>query len=198
MPVLTGIAVVLMGFGGLIALANWLSLYQSYRTGRSCSPIPFVGAIFLGSGMLILPETRPFAWVALILDFSTLFFLIAVPKLITQLLATSRFNLLEEYVGEQGNKSVQLRLFRKNISVIKQSIRRNPGDFGMMELSMVGTWKWDGNRLHVSMGETFGTFELLAGRSPEAIVQISGFQCYEDDELSLSGIELVLRSRKTV
>ena len=134
----------------------------------------------------------------MILDFNTLIFLIALPNSITQLLETSRFNLLEEYVGQQGNKSVQLHVFRKNISVIKQSIRRNSGDFGVTELSMVGTWKWDGNRLNVSLGENLGTFELLTGSNPEAIVQINGFQCNEDDELSLSGIELVLCCRKTV
>ena len=113
------IAFAFIGLGGYFAALNWLSLYQSYRTGRFCSPIPFVGALFLGTGLLILPETRPFAWVALILDFNTLIFLIALPNSITQLLETSRFNLLEEYVGQQGNKSVQLHVFRKNISVIK-------------------------------------------------------------------------------
>ena len=192
----TGIAVVFIGLGGVLSVLNWLSLYQTYRTGRFCSAIPLIGAFFLGCGLLILPETRPFAWVALIADYGTLIFLIAVPMLVLDLWRTSRFNLLAEYVGEVGNQSVRLQLYRKNLSVLKQTIRRNPNEVGVMERSVVGTWKWDENRLIISVGEDSTVFEPIVGSTPDAIVQISGFRCDEDRELSLSGIELVVQSRK--
>src|SRR5258708_7324312 len=80
--VMTSLQEIALGFmvlGGLLALLNWFSIYQTLRTGRRCSPIPLVSALFLGGGMLLHPAARPFAWLALVLDYGTLMLLLALP-----------------------------------------------------------------------------------------------------------------------
>jgi hypothetical protein len=99
------LALGLLALGGLLALVNWLALYQTWRTGRLCSAVPLVGALFLALGMLLLPPTRPFAWLAPLIDYTGVLFLLALPRLVNELWRTSRFNLLELYGRPSGSYS---------------------------------------------------------------------------------------------
>ena len=103
------IAAVLMTLGGLLALANWWSVIWSNVTKRFHSAVPFVGAALLGAGMLMMPTTRTYAWTALILDYGTLAFLLASPRLIREAWSTSHINLICECLGEKGMKTLWLR-----------------------------------------------------------------------------------------
>ena len=139
-----------MVLGGLLSFANWWSVYQSYRTKRFHSAIPFFGAAFLGLGMLIIPSTRPYAWSALVLDYGTLAFLLASPKLAREAWNTSRFNLLFEYLGTAGMKTVHLRLFRQGIFTIRLQLHRPPGETGLVGTGTSGTWQHDGKSLKLA------------------------------------------------
>jgi hypothetical protein len=187
-----------MALGGLLALLNWWTVYRTWRSGRFCSAVPFVGAFFLGGGMLLLPQTRPFAWLALVVDYGTLVVFLALPRIADALWKTSRFNLLEEYVGQQANKAVRLLLFRKGVFTIEQQVRRLPGECGFIRTGIVGRWeRVEGRLLHFSNGDS-AAFEALPGPEYEGLRQASGFRGYWDGELSLAGVELRLTSRRPV
>ncbi len=161
-----------MALGSLVALLNWFSVYHRSRTGRCSSPIPLVGAFFLGGGMLLHPAVRPFAWLALVLDYGTLALLLAVPWIVSEEWKTSRFNLLEQYEGKKGSKRVELRLFRKGVLVIKQYFGGESG------LSLRGSWKREGDRLLLSLEEDVAVFDPWSGRHGEGVRQATGFRSH--------------------
>ena len=194
-PVLE-VAVGLMALGGLVSLLNWLTLLQTWRTGRFCSPVPLLGTLSLAAGMLLYPATRPYAWVAVPADYGTLTLLFALPYLAGELWSTSRFNLLEEYAGTRGARTVRLRLFRRGVFTLEQRIRRQPGECGLLRLGTIGTWQRDGGRLLLRMGEQSAVFEAPPARA-ETLRQTAGFPGYEESaELSLGGIDLLLEYRR--
>jgi hypothetical protein len=196
MPLFQQIAVGLMALGSLFALLNALMLVLSWRTGRHCSVIPLVGGLSLGAGMLLLPQTRPFAWLGPLLDFGTLAFLFALPGLVRELYSTSRFNLLEEYLGEKGRKTVRLRLFRKGLFTVEQHIQRPRGEHGLMGASTLGTWQRSEGRLVLSLYGDAVPFKTQAGAGGEELLQSGGFGWNVPDALSLAGVELKLTWRR--
>jgi hypothetical protein len=185
-----------MTLGGLVALLNWYTVYYTWRSGRFCSPIPLIGGFFLGGGMLLLPALRSCAWLALVLDYGTLAFLLAIPAMAREMWSTSRINLLEEYAAQVGKKSVQLRLFRKGVFTLKRQLRRQPGELGLMGASTIGAWKREGNRLQLSLYENSAIFAASPGAEQEALVLESGACGYENTELALAGMELRLKYRR--
>jgi hypothetical protein len=197
MPFLQAFAVALLGLGGLVALGNWLSIYLTWRTGRFCSPVPLIGATFLGVGMLLLPSTRPYAWAAVLIDYGTLVALIALPFLVGEFWRTSRFNLLEEYVADHGIKTVHLRLFRKGVFTIEQCFSLQAGECGVISVGTIGKWRREHDRLVLRLDGQCAEFESLPGIEPEGLRQVVGFPNYEsDNDLTLAGIELRLRYKR--
>jgi len=182
-----------MLLGGLLSFANWWSVIQSYVTKRFHSSIPLFGAALLGTGMLLNPTTRPYAWSALISDYGTLAFLIALPRMIRESWNTSRFNLLCEYLGQAGMKKVHLRLFRRGIFTIRLHLHRPPGEAGLVGTGTIGTWKCEGTQLLLSTWthET-AVFSVDPKASAEVSKQSSGFESWEkSNELSLSSIDFI-------
>jgi hypothetical protein len=80
----TVLVVVLLSFGGLVSLANWAALVQSMLRRRFVSAVPLFGAALLAAGLLLHPRSRPYAWLAVVLDYGTLALLIALPRLIRE------------------------------------------------------------------------------------------------------------------
>jgi hypothetical protein len=73
------IGLLLLGFGTVISLLNWVYVYLSWRTGRHHSLIPLIGGVRLLIGALLVPSLRPFAWVAVFFDAGTIGVFFAVP-----------------------------------------------------------------------------------------------------------------------
>jgi hypothetical protein len=189
--VLQGLGWALLTLGGLIALLNWFSLYWTWHTGRFSSAVPLIGGVLLTGGILLLPGGRPYAWMGALADYGTLVCLVALPLLFQQFWETSRYNLLEEYVGEQRIKTVRLRLFGKAVFTIEQHFRRNPDECGVAQVGTVGTWERLDGRIRLQVGDHSVEFETLTEPGSEGLRQVAGTLGYEArEELSLAGIIL--------
>ena len=187
MPSIQAIALTLMALGGLFAALNWLYLYLTWYTGRFHSSIPLIGGVLLCVGMLLIPATRPYAWAAVLLDFGTITFVFGLPYLVGEFWSTNRFNLLQEYTGRLGIKTVHLRLFRKHIFTLKQNFQR---ECGLASVGTIGEWKQEMSHLLLRMGAESAVFELSSDGDSELLRQMRGFPSYEGTELSLAGMEL--------
>ena len=182
-----------MLLGGLLSLANWWGIVQSKITKRFHSPVPLIGAVLLGAGMLLNPIARPYAWVAVFLDWGTLGLLISLPWLIRESWKTSRFNILYEYLGRAGMRTVHLNLFKRGIFTIRIQLSRPLGEAGLVGTGTTGTWKREGARLFLSAwkNET-AIFDVSSKDSVEVLRQFSGFESWEkNNELSLASIDFI-------
>jgi hypothetical protein len=147
--------------------------------------------------MLLIPTTRPYAWAAVLVDYGTLTLLLALPRIIAETWSTSRYNLVEEYIGDRGIKTVHLRLFRKGVFAIEQRFRRQAGDFGLIEGGTIGKWERKGDRLTLCRDGQSVEFETVTTIEIEGLQQLVGFADYEGNaDLSLADIVLRMRCRR--
>ena len=138
------IAYVLIAVGALFSLINWGTLLASWRSKRFVSAIPFLGALPLGCGLAIIPETRPYAWLALVADYSVLVAFIALPRIVYELWSTSSINLLHNFTNTGSDRVIAIKLFRRHVAVISAQFRLSVpcDDHGsrVQSLGMVGRW----------------------------------------------------------
>ncbi len=186
------LAALLLALGALIALGNWWSLYRSYRTKRFYSPVPLVGAGLLGTGLFLLPATRPFCWSALLLDYGTLMFFLAALRVAEEFWKTSRFNQDSEYVGRAGRKYVRLRLFRHGVFILHLDIQRRPDECDLVSTGTIGTWEREGTRLTLQTRQLETVVFTVAGTAAAEILRASAWLAsWEGNpDLSLVGMEL--------
>jgi hypothetical protein len=185
------IAAALIVLGSLVCLANGWTALQRHRTGRFRSTVPLVGAALLGTGLFFVPVTHPFCWVALVLDYGTVELLLALPKVFGEFWGTSRFNLVAEYYGQAGGKTVRLRLFRRAVFTLRLRIQRPPGECGLMDAGTIGTWQRDGARLTLRADGGEAIFEVLGTAPAESLRQTVGFPAWANSpDRSLDGMEL--------
>jgi hypothetical protein len=192
LKILELISGVLIVLGLLLSLANWFALYQSWRTKKFYSAIPLFGACMLGGGMLLLPATRGFAWLAIPFDYGTLAVIIASPLLLKEFWSTCRFNLLHEYSGESVSVNAYLRLFRNGVFTLTLSIHLPAGQSGMSGTGNVGSWNLDGDKLRLlsHKGET-AVYQVCKISNSEQLRQVTGFSRF-GDELMVSSSNLIL------
>lgn len=192
MDLISTAAAALILLGAIVALANWWSLYSSLRTKKFCSPVPLAGAMFLGGGMFLLPAARPYCWSALLIDYGTLSLLLAAPRIAGEIWSTSRRNLVSEYLGHSGNRTVRLCLFKKQIFTLRLAIQRKEGEPGLVSYGSTGTWQIHEGRLTLQSQNEVAVFDVLAGARNHAILQATGFPTWESNpELTLAGIQLM-------
>lgn len=191
------LATILIVLGGLLCFANWMMVIQTARTKRFHSAVPFFGAGLLGCGMLLLPVTRHWAWSAILLDYGTLAFIVASPRLFSDFWDTSRFNLLYSYSGHSENKSVQLCLFRRGIFTVRISIQRPAGQSGLVGTGTVGSWRAENEKLKLEIqGGDCAEFSTSKILNSEFLQQEKGFSRFEkNQETSLAGMKLALNSK---
>jgi hypothetical protein len=137
-------AYALIAIGGLLSLLNWGTLIASLCTKRFVSAVPLVGALPLGCGMAILPETRRFAWIALAVDYGTLVLIIALPGIAYEVWSTSRINLMHSFTTNGRGRIITIRLFRRRVALITARfdppIPCNDYDARVRSFGMVGKW----------------------------------------------------------
>ena len=141
--------------GGLISGANWVYLYQSWRTKRFVSSIPLIGALLLLFGLCQFKMTRPYAWIAIIADYGTLVFIYSFPHLCREFWSTSRFNLIREYVGSSDTQRYNLKLYKKGIFVIRSEVDPpQPANEHGAQISSFGfQGKWNDSEDEIKLSE---------------------------------------------
>jgi hypothetical protein len=185
------LALVLIGLFVALTLANAALLLAGAFSRRHFSVIPLFGGLLGAVGFLLAPRLRPYAWLPLLLDPGTAILLVALPWLLNDLWRTSRFNLLFRYTGSHDVQAVQLCLFRKGVFTLRLSFSRPPDQSGFTELSIIGTWQWEEDRLVLRFGEQTAVFEGVPSGGGPTIRQCVGFPSFESDpEHSLASIEL--------
>ena len=147
--------------------------------------------------MLLFQPLRPYAGLALLLDYGTLACILAPPRIVDEAWSTSQFNLEREYVGERNGRTIRLRLFRKGVFTLQQCFHCPPGVTGMTQMSTGGQWQIVGDRLVLQINDELALFETGFGYESEVLRQVSGFSgCEANSELSLSDVDLRIRPRR--
>lgn len=184
--------ILLLTLGALFSLLNWCSFVATAWTGKFHSAVPLVGGLCLGAGALLLPPLRPYAWAVVFLDYGTIVFVVVFPRLVREMWSTSWFNLMEEYVGVRGRTTVRVRLFRREVFIITWRVARPAGDYGLVEMSRVGTWEREPHRLIIRIGDDEAVLVPLLG--------VSGWRpsgwfdfCRSSEDLAGDGLELLRR-----
>jgi hypothetical protein len=187
---------ILLALGAALSALNWSTVIRYWYTGRHSSPVPLFGAAFLAGGAWMLPAVRPYAWMAMFLDFGTLALLLGIPFLAREFWSTCRLNLREEYVGRRTATTVHVRLYRRNVLVVHWDFLPPPGYVGLVGMSRTGTWERLAERLILRLGEDRAVFGTEAdGRT---LHQLEGFSTRErDPDFSLEGMELSLQRGRT-
>lgn len=142
--------------------------------------------------MFNLPATRPYFWIALILDYGTFSLLLASPRLVQEFWSTSRFNLVSEYLGSGATREICLRLSRRGIFTIQLKFRRAPDEYGLALVSRVGTWRRQGARLILQIERESAVFDVISDGPTETLRLSADFPSWEDNhDLSLANISFV-------
>ena len=76
----------------------------------------------------------------MLVDYGTLVFLLALPKVAKELWQTSRVNLVREFAGKDGGKEVKIRLYKAGVFTIKHRFTRAKGELGLISSSDIGSW----------------------------------------------------------
>ena len=139
------LATIAISLGAFIALFNWYTIYESYRTGRHVSPAPLLGGLLLVLGLIGFPETRAYAWLGVVADYGTLVLIFAVPALIWDAWSTSSINLVHRLVSDSGGRHDDIRLFKRGNFTMKRE--HDPpvpcNEHGALTVSQgfVGVWR---------------------------------------------------------
>jgi hypothetical protein len=124
----------------LFVLANAMSFYRNHVSKRFTSSIPLLGGLFGVVGFLQIPELKNWCWVAVLVDYGSINFLLALPKITKELWQTSRVNLVREFAGKDGGKEVRIRLYKAGVFTIKHSFTRAKDELGLIASSDIGSW----------------------------------------------------------
>jgi len=196
MQLLAGIA---LAFGLLLSLFNWASIFVS-RPEKHVSPIPLVGGICLAVGFLGFELTRPYWWLAVVVDFGTLIALLTLPSFIYEMWSHSERRARHVFESTVGDQTVEIKLFENGDATIKISFDppRPYGDRGHSAVSsgFVGKWVVNGNDQLRITGYVGGR-ELEIRRSAETHVLAETYP--DDDEPSIyamDGIQVERRPTK--
>jgi hypothetical protein len=182
--------------GGYLSLFNWAALISSLVTRRFTSGVPLFGAGFLAAGAALVPTLRPYAWAAILIDWGTLSFLVALPWIAWSMFSTSHFTLVEEYAASKEKLKVRMRLFQRGICTIRWDVERNPGEFGIASAGREGTWKRENESLIITIGQDNLVF-TTSSESGAIVLRQSVASEYQrsDAQPSLEGVELQRRPR---
>jgi len=166
------LAYALIGCGSSIIILNWAMVYSSWRTSRSHSAVPLIGAALCGFGLLIIPLLRSYAWAVVLIDYGTLIFFYSLPRIIREMWQTSHYNLVAQYHGSSGPLAVCIRLFQRGIFTIDYHIQRNPDQAGLVRSSNVGTWRQEGEDLRLQIDKQ-STLVKVMSKSGREWIRIS-------------------------
>ena len=111
------LAVIAIVLGAILCAGNWYACYESYKSKRFVSSIPFFGAILLGIGCCYFPATRPFAWLSIIVDYGTLTIVLSLPHTVRNEWSTGNMNLVYWFSSTDQGRNVDIKLFKRGIFI---------------------------------------------------------------------------------
>jgi hypothetical protein len=193
------VAATFLLLGGLICAGNaWWAIQVALRGSRA-SAVPLLGAVFLGLGLVLLPATRPWCWVAVLVDAGTLQFLRYLPSLLRERRRTSAAQLLADFRTVDGERRISLRLFRTGVFVLRLDRALPPGTLGLTQRNDTGTWQRAGDRLRLesTSGES-ATLEFAPAPDGEVAAVREGFPTWDQEPATrLAGLRLVASDLRT-
>lgn len=143
---MSGITTTIIAIGLIFPILSLLtgiaSLITRLRYNKHSSPIfiPFIGP-FLLSGAIVANNKPlwliPVVWIA---DIGTLAFLYALPRLIAEWWAVSRFTQILGLSGKSDNQTAVLTLHSTGQYLLKKKWQRAPGELGVIALGEPGTF----------------------------------------------------------
>ena len=187
------LAAIVAAFGLLLAAFNWGTLVPR-RDNRNVSPAPLAGGILLASGFLGFDATRPYWWLAILIDYGTFALLLASPMIIGEMWAHSDRNALHIFDSTIDDRTVTIRLFKNGDSVINISFDppRPHGAYGDLAVSagFVGKWRACGG--HFEVNEYASGRKLRISRNAEKRYRLSENYPDGDDPsiYALDGIDV--------
>lgn len=166
MSALEVLAAVAITLGLLLSAFNWTTILP--RPGRKyVSPAPLAGGVLLAIGFLGFEATRPYWWLAALVDFGTLGLLLALPMIIGEIWAHSDRNTLYIFDAKADDRSVSVRLFKNGDCVIDISFDppRPHGRHGQLAVSagFVGKWHSYDHQFEVDEYACGRTLHILPG-----------------------------------
>ncbi len=178
----------LIGLGALIALGNWWIMARNRATGEFESCIPIIGGLMLCFGLFLLPTSRTYSWLGLLIDPGTLLLFIALPRLAKEAYATSPMQLESAFRGHGNGLEVELRLYRTRRWVLTRRRTQKPQEFGAVFMSQTGTFQLEDHMLILKLLETGIVFERIS------VDGLEGWRNTSEDPdtlLSIYGIDLI-------
>ena len=140
----TGLCQAYVVLGELLSVLSWATFFVSLLGKRFVSAVPLFGALLLAGGLILIPETRRFAWLAVVADFGTFALMIALPRLVYEFWSTSRVNLLHCFTIAESERIISFKLFRRHIAVISARFTppmlSNDNGAHVVSFGMSGRW----------------------------------------------------------
>jgi hypothetical protein len=118
-----------------------LMVYLTEKRSASLIIIPVLGPFFCNLGQLFLGVDWYWYFLPWIIDFGTILFFFATPRIFKDWWQTSRFTRLATYVDRRDNVEVKLSLHQNQIYLLQKKFHRQKGEFGMSEFSEVGHYE---------------------------------------------------------
>lgn len=172
-----------------IAYFNAISLWKrNIRGERYPSGVPLVGGLFgaIGLWLLPVPGIARFAWLALVLDYGSLPYLLGVSLYLAHdsYVHSRHFQVLELEGRENDGTKSRLTLYRNGDCILKQTEMPPP----CIQRSRLGAWKQKETTLVFEFAERTIRFAPIAGSSTYQWVTAS-------ETGLLDGVELHITQR---
>jgi hypothetical protein len=114
-----------LAIGAYFSVINWLCINWSRRDKKHHSPIPLLGAWFLGMGLAGFTATRPFWWMCVLIDYGTFSLILALPYLLAEFWNTCSINRLHRFYSLEEGRETTIDLFRRGHALIRMKFDSN-------------------------------------------------------------------------
>ena len=180
------LTIVLIVLWFLIVLINARSFYDTHIRRRFASSIPIIGGLLGAVGCYQIPSLRKWCWVPVLLDYGSITFLLALPRVVRELWQTSRLNLVHEFTGKDHHKEVKIRLYKAGVFTLKHQFARPKRSAGLLTASRIGSWSATDGTIVLTDGEDSLTLQPL-GETWKVNRSTSHYR--NDSELAIAHLE---------
>ncbi len=159
------LGIILILFGGYVVVMNGLGPFLTFWRGRHESPVPLFGGLILAIGLYQFEAVGNLAWLAFVVDYGTMGLIIAAPLLIREFWQISRLNLVHHFEYSATDRTVEIRLYRRNYAVIDFNIDPAALDESDEALpcggSRTGRWQTSNTGFSIQLEDADGPIELV-------------------------------------